>query len=104
MLERWGGADPDEIVPLLTSELVSNAVRHATGEVSLEVALLNPHELRVEARDESPDAPVVRRSNPGGSGGHGLTIIETLSLRWGVDRYEHFKVVWFEAPVSPRSH
>jgi anti-sigma regulatory factor (Ser/Thr protein kinase) len=104
MLELWDYEDPEEIVPLLTSEIVSNAVRHATGKVCLELALLNHGALRVQARDESPDAPVVRRSNPGGVGGHGLTIIESLARRWGVERYDDFKVVWFETPVSPRSH
>ena len=104
MLELWGCTDPDEIVALLTSEIVSNAVRHATGNVTLEVTLLNRDELRVQARDESPDAPVIRSSNPGGVGGHGLTIIDSLSSRWGVERYDDHKVVWFEAPVSPDSH
>jgi anti-sigma regulatory factor (Ser/Thr protein kinase) len=104
MLEQWGCDDPDEIVPLLTSEIVSNAVRHATGSVTLELDLRNGDELRVQARDESPDAPVVRRSNPGGVGGHGLTIVESLARRWGVERYDDSKVVWFEAPVSPRTH
>jgi anti-sigma regulatory factor (Ser/Thr protein kinase) len=104
MLELWGYEDPDEIVPLLTSEIVSNAVRHAAGSVGLELALLNGDALRVQARDESPDTPVVRRSSPDGIGGHGLTIIETLARRWGVERHEGYKVVWFEAPVSPRAH
>ena len=58
----------------------------------------------MEARDGCPDAPVVRRSNPGGVGGHGLTIVDTLARRWGVERYEDSKVVWFEAFVSPRLH
>ena len=49
-----------------------------------------------------PRRPVVRRSNPGGIGGHGLTIVESLARCWGVERYEDYKVVWFEAPVSPR--
>jgi anti-sigma regulatory factor (Ser/Thr protein kinase) len=103
MLELWDCTDPDEIVPLLTSEIVSNAVRHTTGTVTLEVVLLNRRQLRVQARDESPDAPVIRRSNPGGVGGHGLTIIDSLSSRWGVEHYADHKVVWFETPVFPRS-
>jgi anti-sigma regulatory factor (Ser/Thr protein kinase) len=103
MLDLWGCADPDEVVPLLTSEIVSNAVRHAEGSVTLDVSLTNGAELRVQARDESPDTPVVRRSNPGGIGGHGLTIIESLAGAWGVDRHQDFKVVWFETVVSPRS-
>jgi anti-sigma regulatory factor (Ser/Thr protein kinase) len=102
MLESWDCDDPDEIIPLLTSEIVSNAVRYAAGSVGLELALLNREELRVQARDESPDTPVIRRSNPGGVGGHGLTIVESLARRWGVERHEDYKVVWFETPVSPR--
>ena len=103
MLELWDYEDPDEVVPLLTSEIVSNAVRHAVGSVGLELALLDGEELRVQARDESPDTPVIRRSSPDGIGGHGLTIIESLARRWGVELHEGFKVVWFEIPVSPRA-
>ena len=85
------------------SSMLSNAVRHAVGSVGLELALLDGEELRVQARDESPDRPVIRRSSPDGIGGHGLTIIESLARRWGVELHEGFKVVWFEIPVSPRA-
>jgi anti-sigma regulatory factor (Ser/Thr protein kinase) len=102
MLDAWECEDRDEIVALLTSEIVSNAVRHATGNVGLEVAIVEDGELQVRARDHSPQAAVIRRCNPGGAGGHGLNIVATLARRWGVDRYEDSKVVWFDAPVSPR--
>ena len=102
VLESWDRQDPDNIVPLLTSEIVSNAVRHAAGRIVLEL-VLDEEEIRVEVRDGAPATPVVRRSNPGGIGGHGLTIVESLARSWGVERYEDHKVVWFEAPVSPRS-
>jgi anti-sigma regulatory factor (Ser/Thr protein kinase) len=104
MLELWDYEDLDEIAPLLTTEVVSNAVRHASGRVGLELALLDGEALRVQARDGSPDTPVIRRSSPDGIGGHGLTIIESLARRWGVERHEGSKVVWFETPVSPRPH
>ena len=103
LLELWDYEDPDEIVPLLTSEIVSNAVRHAAGSVGLELVILDGETLQVRARDESPDTPVIRRSSPDGIGGHGLTIVESLARRWGVERHEGFKVVWFETPVSPRA-
>ena len=99
MLELWDYEDPDEVVPLLTSEIVSNAVRHAGGSVGLEMVLVDGETLRVHARDESPDTPVIRRPSPDGIGGHGLTIIESLARRWGVERHGGFKVVWFETPV-----
>jgi anti-sigma regulatory factor (Ser/Thr protein kinase) len=104
VLELWDYEDPDDILPLLTSEIVSNAVRHAAGSVGLDLALLGGDALRVQARDESPDSPVIRRSSPDGIGGHGLTIIESLARCWGVERHESFKVVWFETLVSPRAH
>jgi anti-sigma regulatory factor (Ser/Thr protein kinase) len=102
LLDQWDCEDPDEVVALLTSEIVSNAVRHASGAIGLQVEMVNDHELSVRARDEAPEAPVERRLNPGGAGGHGLHIVETLSRRWGVERFDEYKVVWFEAPVSSR--
>ena len=99
MLELWDYEDPDDIVPLLTSEIVSNAVRHAGGSVGLELVLVDGETLRVQRGDESPDTPVIRRPSPDGIGGHGLTIIESLARRWGVERHGGFKVVWFETPV-----
>jgi anti-sigma regulatory factor (Ser/Thr protein kinase) len=103
MLELWDREDPEQIAPLLTSEIVANALRHATGRIGLELSLRNSEELRVRVRDETPDAPVIPRSSPDGIGGHGLTIIEALARSWGVERYEDCKVVWFETPVSPRA-
>ena len=102
-LELWDYEDSDDIVPLLTSEIVSNAVRHAAGDVGLELVLVDGATLRVHASDESPDSPVNRRASPDGIGGHGLTIVESLASRWGVERHEGFKVVWYETPVAPRA-
>ena len=102
MLDSWGCEDPDEVVALLTSEIVSNAVRHAVGTVGLEIAIAEEGELRVQARDHSPHAVVIGRRNPGGVGGHGLHIVATLARRWGVDRCGDTKVVWFETCVSSR--
>ena len=68
----------------------------------MEIALVHDGALRVQARDHSPQAEVVRRLNPGGAGGHGLQIVAALARQWGVDRYEDSKVVWFEATVTPR--
>jgi anti-sigma regulatory factor (Ser/Thr protein kinase) len=102
MLEVWDCEDPDQVAALLTSEIVSNAVRHAASTVGLEVAIVG-RRLRVEARDEAPNATVAPDpARPGGESGHGLHIVESLAQRWGVDRYEDHKVVWFETTVQPR--
>jgi anti-sigma regulatory factor (Ser/Thr protein kinase) len=102
MLKVWDREDPEHVAGLLTSELVSNAVRHAGTVVGLEVGMVSERQLRVRARDEAPDAVVAPDLHRGGEGGHGLKIIDTLAQRWGVERYEDHKVVWFETSVVPR--
>ena len=102
-LEKWECEDTDDVAALLTSEIVSNAVRHAASAVGLEVAIIDQQHLRVEARDEAPKATVATDPDrSGGEGGLGLQIVQSLALRWGVDRYDDHKVVWFESTVRPR--
>ncbi|HWF21019.1 MAG TPA: ATP-binding protein [Acidimicrobiales bacterium] len=102
MLETWDCDDPERIVALLTSEIVTNAVKRATGTVRVEAELVSDVALRVEASDDHPDLPYPRRPDPHSEGGRGILLVQELALRWGVDREERHKVVWFEAPVIPR--
>jgi len=102
MLETWDCDDPERIVALLTSEIVTNAVKRATGTVRVEAALVSDEALRVEASDDHPDVPYPHRPEPHAQGGRGILLVQELALRWGVDREERHKVVWFEAPVVPR--
>jgi anti-sigma regulatory factor (Ser/Thr protein kinase) len=107
MLDVWGCDDPDRVVALLTDELVSNAVRHASGTIRLEMSVVDGQDVRVQASDECPDSPVEPRETHDGEGGLGLRIVESLARRWGVERYDTFKTVWFEAPIvhrHPASH
>jgi anti-sigma regulatory factor (Ser/Thr protein kinase) len=101
MLETWDCDDPDRIVALLTSEIVTNAVKRATGPVRVEAALVSDEALRVEASDDHPDVPRPHRLEPQAEGGRGILLVQELALRWGVDREEWHKVVWFEAAVVP---
>jgi anti-sigma regulatory factor (Ser/Thr protein kinase) len=103
MLDEWSFVDPEQVVALLTSELVSNVVRHAGGNIGLEMEILGKEALRVQARDDYPDSAVVQRSEFRGAGGRGLSIVDSLARRWGVDKYENYKVVWFETSIIPRS-
>jgi anti-sigma regulatory factor (Ser/Thr protein kinase) len=102
MLETWDCDDPERIVALLTSEIVTNAVKRATGTVRVEAEMVSDVALRVEASDDHPDLPYPRRPDPDTAGGRGILLVQELALRWGVDREERHKVVWFEAPVIPR--
>jgi anti-sigma regulatory factor (Ser/Thr protein kinase) len=92
-LDGWD-ADDIKLVELLTSELVTNAVRHAATEIvfCVEVALST---VRVEVSDAGTTMPHIRDDDQ--IGGYGLRIVEALATRWGVDLLPGAgKTVWFE--------
>jgi anti-sigma regulatory factor (Ser/Thr protein kinase) len=103
-----------DVVALLVSELVTNAVLHsASGQpdgtllVGYQLArqALDPKRLRlrVEVRDlGGPGHP--RRCQHGleSRGRRGLELVEALASRWGVGRHPRGRVVWFELELEPR--
>ena len=98
LLKLWDGGEPAEIAELLTSELVTNAVVHATTEILLRVEA-NPSLVRVEVSDAGAGLPAIRTPDVGG---YGLRIVDRLASRWGVDPAgANGKVVWFELDLTP---
>jgi anti-sigma regulatory factor (Ser/Thr protein kinase) len=83
---------------VLTTELVSNAVRHGGGTIRLRVSF-DAEAIRVEVQDEgecfvAAEALAIEGT---AAGGFGLKIVEALADRWGVDRARG--VVWAELDV-----
>jgi anti-sigma regulatory factor (Ser/Thr protein kinase) len=102
-LAGLAGVEPKlrDVLELLTSELVTNAVKHGASDPH-ESILLSAHKqdgcVRVEVCDEGLTE---FDAEPGGTGlmepgGNGLVLVEALASRWGVSR-GHPKCVWFEA-------
>ncbi len=88
--------DPDVAV-LLTSEIVTNALRHGRAPFRLHVEAVDGT-LRVEVRDAGGSSrPTVRDAEPEDIGGRGLALVDTLADAWGW-RPEGARgtVVWFE--------
>ena len=88
---------------LVASELVTNAVQHSgcEGEQSLKVHVAH-HDgnLMIAVHDPGPsddDAQRVGTDCPEPSG-RGRQIIEQLSVRWGSERSDGYRV-WAELPV-----
>lgn len=71
-----------ENILLVATELLSNAVKAASGPVTLAV---EGHRQRVDIGvvDDSPDLPVLRPTGMDTPGGRGLRIVDALSERWG---------------------
>jgi two-component sensor histidine kinase len=101
-LHATAGWLPDELenaLLLLTSELVTNSVRHGcAGERDeIEVELLaTPGGLRAQVTDCGGGfAPTGRGRELDEPGGWGLVLVERMARSWGVERDERTRV-WFE--------
>jgi anti-sigma regulatory factor (Ser/Thr protein kinase) len=108
--------DPDVAI-LLTSELVTNAVTHATadpnertagrgattGESVLLVIAADDAGLRVEVHDGSGDLPIVSGyvADADAETGRGLLLVTSLSAEWGFYRTAGGKAVYFTLEVPP---
>jgi anti-sigma regulatory factor (Ser/Thr protein kinase) len=91
---------PDQLdtARLLVSELVTNAVRHGDGEITLS-AWMRPDALRVEVRDQGRGfAHHGRRPEARIAGGWGLQMLSIESSRWGVNG--ECAQVWFELDLD----
>ena len=97
-----GGLDETVLdnATLLTSELVTNAIRHsrsgaAGGSVGLMVAAV-PAGIRVEVTDSGSAAssPVVKQDSYT-CDGHGMFLVQAIAREWGCRRSDAATTVWF---------
>lgn len=91
-LRQWGVAG--EAVLVVVSELVSNAVIHGLGRISLRLQHLGSA-IRIEVEDANPIPPTLRSEPLGASevGGFGLQLVDELA-EWGWRPSAVGKVVW----------
>jgi anti-sigma regulatory factor (Ser/Thr protein kinase) len=93
--------DAGETAVLLASETLTNAIMHGGAPAHM-VIRVSGNGVRVEVTDDSARAPVVAPASDEATNGRGIRLIDTLATRWGVQRHNHGKTVWFEvAPDSP---
>jgi anti-sigma regulatory factor (Ser/Thr protein kinase) len=76
---------------LMVSELVTNALLHGVGTITLRIDVEDAS-VRVEVADES-DIALAPSPTPGAPGGWGLRIVAELAGEWGIR--EGSTRVWF---------
>lgn len=97
-LQEWGLPDLVDVTELLVSELVTNALRHGTGD--MRVRLLRERTLVCEVWDAALAQPRQRRAHATDEGGRGLQLVGMLAERWGSRRTPYGKTVWFELALG----
>jgi serine phosphatase RsbU (regulator of sigma subunit)/anti-sigma regulatory factor (Ser/Thr protein kinase) len=96
----WHGeAAHVETVTLITSELVTNALLHASPPVRLRLRAA-PGAVYVEVFDQAPHEPRVRAADPDDESGRGMVLVDALAHRWGSRSSRGGKVVWAEVRVE----
>jgi anti-sigma regulatory factor (Ser/Thr protein kinase) len=94
-IDAWDIPIDPLVAALLTSELVTNAIRHETGETVMLVITCACGLLRVEVHDTSCSVPVVVDAPADAEAGRGLMLISSLSTSWGFRRTRAGKAVYF---------
>ena len=92
--ETLDGHSDGSDLPLLVSELVTNAVRHGAGAHVILRLILRGSRLRIEVRQTGEFDQLI----PGSSGGFGLKIVDALSDAWG--KGEGWNGVWLETTIE----
>ena len=99
-LSGWDGGgeleDLAESVTLLVSEVVTNAVVHASSDVEVLIRLTSDAAV-VEVTDTSDVAPLPREAADDATSGRGMALVDALARSWGVRPAPGGgKTVWFE--------
>ena len=98
-LTRWQLEDQAADVELVVTELVTNAIRHSRGPVTLSIGrLLN--RIIVQVQDPSPEQPEPDEPDVLADNGRGLLLVEELASDWGSTPTDGGKRVWAELPLE----
>ncbi|MBQ1096638.1 ATP-binding protein [Streptomyces sp. b94] len=98
-LASWGAGAIADDMAVVASELASNALKHAGGEATVRLRLVEGQAL-LEVDDSSMQRPVARRGGAEVEEGRGLFLVQALAAEWGW-RYRQGggKTVWASLPA-----
>lgn len=102
-LSAWHLPGLSDVIELLVSELVTNALRYGVAPFGLRMTR-DSITVLVEVSDGNPTVPRLRSVTPfDDEGGRGLHLVDELAADWGVRGRPQGKTVWFTLGI-PREH
>lgn len=108
LLRGWDiSSDDVDDAALLVTELVTNAIEHGKGAVTVQLSVLSGV-LHVAVTDHGAHIPHQLEADLDAEGGRGLWLVEAVAVAWGTTPLGTVtgKTVWFELRVvsapSPR--
>ncbi|KUM69991.1 SpoIIE family protein phosphatase [Streptomyces curacoi] len=100
-LADWGLEELAFTTELVVSELVTNAIRYATGPIRLR--LIRERALICEVFDGGATAPHLRHPRTTDEGGRGLLLVSQLTQRWGTRFVPEGKIIWAQQSLTDPS-
>jgi anti-sigma regulatory factor (Ser/Thr protein kinase) len=97
----WDVCVDASIAVLLTSELVTNAIRHGSGGAVTLAISSSGDRLRVDVHDTSRCLPLPVDAPADAEAGRGLMLVASLSDEWGYYRTPAGKAVYFALGSQP---
>lgn len=89
------------VLELLTSEVVTNAVKYGRCDEVVVRLGLRRDVVEVVVLDANPEPPLLIGPSQHRDGGRGMLLVDSLAREWGVERHEaDGKSVWFCVPTS----
>ncbi|MGY6024752.1 SpoIIE family protein phosphatase [Streptomyces spinosirectus] len=101
-LTKWRLEDLTFAAELIVSELVTNAIRHAGGPISLRL-IRTRNRFICAVTDSSSTSPHLRRAQLSDEGGRGLFLVAQFAQRWGTRHLTDGKVIWAELAIPESS-
>ncbi|GAU65237.1 hypothetical protein SSP35_01_05750 [Streptomyces sp. NBRC 110611] len=100
-VRAWGVPLDDEttdVIRLIASELITNAVVHGQGAVTIWL-YHRPGRLVIEVLDINANAPLMSCAGETDEGGRGLALVDFFAVRSGWQPVEDGKRVWAEVAI-----
>ena len=96
-LARWECDQDVDVINLLVSELVTNAVVHADSAADIAVRLTDTA-VRISVADAGDGMPERTEAPANATSGRGVGLVDSLASAWGIERLPVGKTIWFEVP------